>query len=790
MPKPIRPEIWFWPIFAMAIAWLLSPFWLNSQIPAFRDGFHFYIPQAVWLDACYERGEYFPQWNPNEGLGSSVAGQPTWQLYYPLRAIWFVPGLNLTQRFALFVAVHLLLAVGGMLRVGKQLQLAPTARWLSAVAFSLSCPVLFQLNNWIYLCSATWIAWGLIPIMRLVCSKEARNHVSRWCFYGRIVGETATVGCLMTLAGDPHTAVNFAILLFLATVFHCWHFCFGGSIESGQVRQDSPSYTSPGYQRFWLPILTVSLLAITAFQIQAALPWFRISSRAGAEVACTDSFHPAVAEILTDAKLVQPQRVFDFSLSPWNLPTVIWPTWSGHFQPTHSRWVQAIPSEGRMWIPSLYVGIIPALLALYVVFGSMRRKSSERFLIAIGVLSTFVAMGNYSLVWLLRNVLDWLGASGLEEQLSTDAKGSFYGILTAIIPGYDGFRYPAKWSVWMVASFSLLAACGFNRLVQGDFTDKRYHRWLVGFIALSGFLCVAVLMITPFNSVRVAFQSWLQQAADPLLGTPDLNASINAVVRALIQPVLLLVVVWVLLSIRSQSSAIRTSRISGLVVLISLIDLLFIAPQWISSTAMPFTNKADAIGRAERLFWANTSRAEIHLISQSISPDLQKTIQLQELFLMGKLTHLQGQSALHATGSIEPQAMIVLKRWLQRNDSLQAEQPKLDSVLRSLGVTERLIRSRTGRLEWKTVDGAGPLCEFVPDGSLTSHSCSWKWLNSDELQVEIDVPQNGTLLVRQFNDGGWSVRSSTAAKIEIAANELFIVCSLTAGRHRLVLARK
>jgi hypothetical protein len=144
MPNPIRPESWFWPVFAAAIAWLLSPFWLDSQIPAFRDGFHFYIPQAVWLDACYDRGEYFPQWNPNEGLGSSVAGQPTWQLYYPLRAIWFVPGLNLTQRFALFVAVHLLLAVGGMLRVGKELQLVPTARWLSAVAFRSAVPCCFN----------------------------------------------------------------------------------------------------------------------------------------------------------------------------------------------------------------------------------------------------------------------------------------------------------------------------------------------------------------------------------------------------------------------------------------------------------------------------------------------------------------------------------------------------------------------------------------------------------------------------------------------------------------------
>ena len=101
-------------MFAVACVALLWPGLSEGKVSGFRDGLHFYFPQAVWLDQCAERGDYFPQWQAHETLGVSVPGETTSAIFHPLRVIMLLPGLSVAQRMAAFVFVHLLIAATGM----------------------------------------------------------------------------------------------------------------------------------------------------------------------------------------------------------------------------------------------------------------------------------------------------------------------------------------------------------------------------------------------------------------------------------------------------------------------------------------------------------------------------------------------------------------------------------------------------------------------------------------------------------------------------------------------------
>jgi hypothetical protein len=222
------------------------------------------------------------------------------------------------------------------------------------------------------------------------------------------------------------------------------------------------------------------MLGLLAVQALHTWEWLRLSNRtAGVLASRVDSLHPEIDSILRDTSLVKSQRVFDFSLSPWNLPTLVFPTWAGSYQPANSRWVSAIPSEGRMWVPTLYAGIWPLLFVVLACRKSSGCELQRRFLCWLLVLSLLAAMGNYSVGWLWRNLMDSIGANAAGLWLGSDTKASLYGWLT-LLPGYDAFRYPAKWLVFSTASLALLSGIGLDWIGGGrPISPNRLERLLV-----------------------------------------------------------------------------------------------------------------------------------------------------------------------------------------------------------------------------------------------------------------------------------------------------------------------
>jgi hypothetical protein len=174
---------------------------------------------------------------------------------------------------------------------------------------------------------------------------------------------------------------------------------------------------------------------------------------------------------------------------------------------------------------------------------------------------------------------------------------------------------------------------------------------------------------------------------------------------------------------------------------------------------------------------------------------MQASLALQQAVLQGKLGLLCGESCLHASTSIEPLAVALVRRWLSSQDNLSSNQPDVDRVLRYLGIQQRLVYKDDTGYQWKAVENAQPECELISVQSRdplpeTVGDLSWHWMDCASLKIQIDCSANSLLVVRQFDDGGWVAHSTdAAAPIKPLDNRLFVTLELAAGKQTIHLRR-
>jgi hypothetical protein len=787
---------WLWLLLLAALLWLFSPGLFQSQIPAFRDAYHFYYPQAVWLDRCAEQGNYFPVWNPNEGLGVSLAGQPSAALYYPLRMLWWVPGLSVPQSFSLFSVAHLLLAAGGMLYATRRLQLTKPAQWLAAISFGLSCPVFFQHHNLIYLSSAAWIGFACGAVVGPLLQAQYRIQDALIL---------AAACSLMLLAGDPHTAVNTFLMALLIPAIHFLVHRFGLAHATLQpVSIQRPPWLAAG---MWLFVSVVLFIALTSVQWIPAWRQSQLSSRAlpapqatqaerGAErgADAASALLPQVSAILASSP-PSSHRIYDFSLSPWHLATTIWPTLGGDYVPRNSRIFAALPAESRMWIPALYFGCIPCLLMLSAL---IKKKTPTMQVLFISATFTWLAaLGSYTPVWLLRELLSSLGLRAWAAQLPLDPVSGVYWLLCSMIPSYAMFRYPAKWTVWLVALCCLIAAQFYSDSSSqvSPLISKRLRR-TVQIVSLLGLGLSASVWWLAFHSV--GFEQGLAQAApDSWLGPPNARAVAFALTIAFAIPVCVL---WLKIN-------------SGYFALLTLAEMTLCASCWISFLPPPAMNGLndlpESVGNARPTYlWADSTEADFvrdvasDVVSNSEVNYASTQATYQQSFALGKLASLSGVRNLNAAQSLEPAPLTQLRSWLSRQDQMTVTQPALDQVLSELGVTHRLVRRRlphrSAEFHWQPVKNPQPLCQLLnADRELKSvnEPIPSTWRDSNTLHVNLPATaavfeRPRLLLIRQLNDGGWKARTETGQDLSLDPASLFLVIHLTGAEKQVQLTRK
>lgn len=788
-----------WLAFLVCTAIVLYPGLFYSQIPAFRDSFHFYYPQAIWLDKCFQSGDWFPTWNPSEGLGSSVSGQPSSAIYYPLRALLHLPWFNLEQRFSIFIAAHFLLAAAGMRLATLQLGFTPWARWLTSIAFAFSCPVVFQHSNLIYLCSAAWVGFCVAIYHRTQTTVGVSQKIA-WGILGLLC-------CLMFLAGDPHTSANIFVALGGITVFHKLREAFHAARRPKErhLRRTPPRFLNTCVG---LTIAFSVFLASSSVQWIPTLRWSSQSNRVNRSLEY--EVDQQLASIV-NSPAGSVDSTYNFSLSPWHAFTAYFPTLGGSFLPKNSRVFEAIPAEGRMWLPSLYFGILPALLVATALLNWRR----NRILSTAVIICFLFSIGNYSITWFLTELLAGTNASDLFPESQW---GSFYGLLTWL-PGYSLFRYPAKWTVLFVAATTLLAGAKYSenelqlRTIRDFVSTYKIALLIIFYSSTAGLLTTLFFQFLYINGVVPGLVSGVEQylsnsCYDRWLGSPQALDIVGTLVIAFLTPI------TVLLLLRCISLLYPKMPLPAVIVILTLVELTFISSHWIIFTSPPdppLVSSENAIAtRSSLKLWSDTSEADIRVDCPEIEAEPGKVFtrrqtNYQSTFALGKLGSLHGAGSLNATQSLTPAATSKLCAWLQKEDSLRPEQPQLDRILASLGVTHRLVRIRTDGVSdfrWQQINAPATLCHIKPASRGTELSeaeslekndpkISWEWHGSDKLSLEVSANISCKVRVLQLNDGGWRLTQYAKSEdIQLESKTLFVEFHLEAGQHTLQLSRR
>src|SRR6185369_5931158 len=178
------------------------------------------------------------------------------------------------------------------------------------------------------------------------------------------------------LGGDPQTAYHSMLAAMLYAVVLGWRV----------KRASVPSQRGIGLRQLGFCVLaTVIALGLSAVQIGPSAEATSRSDRAvfnrprnvyeAASVSWQrqkDGQRPierhsqAIAGGLfgEPATFTHHEAVYEFSVGPWRLAEFFWPNIGGRLFPTNRRWFSLLPGEGRVWTPTLYLGLLPAMLAI------------------------------------------------------------------------------------------------------------------------------------------------------------------------------------------------------------------------------------------------------------------------------------------------------------------------------------------------------------------------------------------------------------------------------------------
>lgn len=437
---------------------------------AFRDVSHFYTPLYGYV-AARERSQWLPLYNDLDHAGIPLAGETTTAIFYPVRRIVFRLIDSPETAIAWYVALHWMLAGLTAAWAARKAGASRRGASLAMVAYPLSGPIWFLYTNPPFLVGAAWLPLALGGGLALL----------RSCRWGDLAA-TASALALMILAGDPQTAVHVVLigtLVWMAqTVYSVFISRRSAIIDSGFAALGS-------FTRLAMALGLAALLA--APQIAASIDWAPQSVRYASDDG--SSRH----------------EIFAFSVAPWHWAEFLVPSISGMLFPQYSRISHLLPGDGRTWTVTLYCGLIPLSFAwlryrrfLLPRFFNQRDTESQKdrrihsrwYRLdgwdCIAPIGLIFAIGNLSIGTFIRWIQpQWL--AGVDDLLFSP-----YGWLVEWLPGYDGFRYPAKWLVFVPLGITIAAARQAGRLSGA--TTAAASRIAIA-LAMIGFLIAASVVV-------------------------------------------------------------------------------------------------------------------------------------------------------------------------------------------------------------------------------------------------------------------------------------------------------
>lgn len=508
---------WVWAavVVAFVIAGHLFPTLVGDERLAFRDVSHFYTPLYEYVASrCAD--DWLPLWNPLDQTGVPLVGETTTAVLYPFRYVVFALIDEATIAIAWYVAIHLIIAslsAGFAARCWRASRVASVA---ASIMYPMSGPVWFLYTNPPFLVGAAWLPLALAAfasprLMTIRCR----------------VGIAGAAMAMMILGGDPQSALHVTMIASVVMTGRCIR---SRSLPAG-----------------WsLPIVAPVLAAVLAApQLAASIDWSRQSSRVGSQIneAQTSKFDPP-------QRGTQRREAFQFSLPPWHAAELLTPNAFGSLLPTYRRISATIPGDGRIWTPTIYLGLI-GCLALIDRLRRIRTLGIDAPL-AIAIGSFLLAMGHFGLVW-------WMQATiGLPQNVDSAAGGAYW-LLYHFFPGYDAFRYPAKWLPMFAMAMSIVTAGWLDRVSWANFRRSM--------IVLAGLLLVGLCFNTYHRFVTYPTIDARTLPADRFWGPLDMVGGATEVQSSLLHSSLVLAAIAFVFTVshrRSWRRRTRTLAMAGL----------------------------------------------------------------------------------------------------------------------------------------------------------------------------------------------------------------------------------
>jgi hypothetical protein len=401
-----NPRQWPWSPFLWTLGILCAaylPLFLG-KILFFRDIAHWSYPARAFLRDALVRGE-LPGWNPYQGLGFPVFGDPLYGVFYPpnwLFALvgpgWVASMLN-WQCFA-----HMAWGAAGVCLLARRLGGSSKAIIIAGLAWALSGYTTAQWTSGLLLFADAWVPWAAVGQVALLDSLRAGGSAWR---RGLVKAALPTV--FAVLLGEVFLAMigaGFGVLF--AIVLH--------TIE----RRGDPRL--PRARATWLLGATAAIVLAFAAGAVVIVP-------ARMLLGSTERAAPLLRAVAESCSL-HPLRLVEFAL----------PNFMGDAYGVFPA--AAVVGEPRLdGLPlsySMYCGASVIALVL-AAFGRGRRLAWA--LGAVAAFALLLAFGKHTPV---------------------------HAVFRRIVFPLAYMRYPEKYAVLVVAMVALLASLGARRILSAE----------------------------------------------------------------------------------------------------------------------------------------------------------------------------------------------------------------------------------------------------------------------------------------------------------------------------------
>jgi hypothetical protein len=368
-----------------------------------RDIAHWTFP-ARWLVHHALRAGELPLWNPYQGLGFPVLGDPLYGVFYPPNWLLLLfPERWLPNGLTLLDFLHMAWGGLGAYALARRLRATPTASLVAGLAWSLSGYMTSQWTAGLRLHAGAWIPWVTVGHLALLDDLRAGGRH----FLRGIVKAALPTG-LALLMGEIFLAImGVALAAAMVAIVHL-----------SERRDDA---TAPAYRWTWPLAHAIALVLAVALGAIVIVP-------ARAVMASSPRAH-ALTKETAEAASLHPLRLIEFA-APQSMGDVY-----GDYP------AAPIVGEPRLdGLPlsySVYFGA--SILAL--VLAAFRRQVLVLGIAAVTLVALLTALGKHLPV---------------------------HALVRRLIPPLSYMRFPEKYLTLVVVGVAVLAALGAKRVLSQD----------------------------------------------------------------------------------------------------------------------------------------------------------------------------------------------------------------------------------------------------------------------------------------------------------------------------------